>query len=296
MWRAYLGLAKPGIISGNLIAAAAGYFLAAQGNINATLLAVIVGTSLVVASGCVFNNYIDQDIDQKMQRTRYRIDLINSIGVMPLLIYATLLGVLGFACLAYFSNWLATGFALLGFIVYVGLYSLKYKRSSIYGTLIGSLSGACPPIIGYIAVTNQFDIGAAILLATFCFWQIPHSYAIAIYRFADYKAANIPVLPIEQGVQKARKHMIAYIIAFAVAALMLSICGYVGVVYTLVMGSVSLYWLYLAKVGYQLENQQIWAKKVFIFSIIAIVAFSTLISLDYVLNPEALQIRIPFTI
>lgn len=296
MLRSYLKLAKPGIISGNLIAATAGYFLAAQGNINATLLAVMLGTSLVVASGCVFNNYIDRDIDQKMRRTRYRIDLINSVGVRQLLIYASLLGVFGFVGLAYFTNWLATGFALLGFAVYVGLYSLKYKRSSIYGTLIGSLSGACPPIIGYVAVTNQFDVGAAILLATFCFWQIPHSYAIAIYRFDDYKAADIPVLPIAQGVQKARRHMIGYIIAFAAASLMLSVCGYVGAVYTLVMGSISLYWLYLAKVGYQAENQQLWAKKVFIFSIVAIVTFSALISLDYVLNPETSPIHLTFAI
>lgn len=284
MWRDYLTLAKPGIIMGNLIAAAAGYFLAARGQIDATIVAVVSGTTLVVASGCVFNNYIDRDIDQKMRRTRHRIEIIRRIGIAQVLKFASILGIAGFAVLAVYTNLMALCFAMLGFVVYVGLYSLKYKRHSTYGTLIGSLSGACPPIIGYVALTRRFDVGAAILLATFCFWQIPHSYAIAIYRSADYKAAAIPVLPIVKGVHKARQHIIAYIVAFAVATLTLAFFGYVGGVYTLVMGLISLYWLYLAKVGYRPDAQELWAKKVFLFSLVAIITFSMLISIDFVMS------------
>lgn len=62
----------------------------------------------------------------------------------------------------------------MGFVVYVGVYSLYMKRHSVYGTLIGSLSGAAPPVIGYCAVTGEFDSGAAILLAIFSLWQMPH--------------------------------------------------------------------------------------------------------------------------
>lgn len=286
MWRDYWILSKPGIISGNLIAAGAGYCLAAQGRVEfAVLLPMLLGTALVIASGCVLNNYIDRDIDQKMRRTRYRLRMFARVGARSALVFAATAGSLGLLLLAWSTNVLALGFAALGFWVYVVLYSLVYKRSSIHGTLIGSLSGACPPIIGYVAARGQFDSGAAILLATFCFWQIPHSYAIAIYRFADYKAANIPVLPIAEGVQKARRHMIGYIIAFAAAVLMLSLFGYTGAFYALIMGAISLYWLYLAKVGYCVEaEQQRWAKRQFVFSIVAITAFSILISLDYVLT------------
>ena len=289
MWRDYLVLCKPGIIMGNLIAAGAGYFLAAQGHVQfGVLFSVLLGTALVIASGCVLNNYIDRDIDSKMRRTQYRLRMFARVGTRPALVFGATIGSLGLMVLAWGTNVLAVGFAALGFWVYVVLYSLVYKRSSIHGTLIGSLSGACPPIIGYVAARGQFDTGAVILLATFCFWQIPHSYAIAIYRFDDYKAANIPVLPVAVGVQKARKHMIAYIIAFAAAVLMLSLFGYTGAFYSLIMGSISLYWLYLAKVGYQVEaEQQLWAKRQFMLSIIAITAFSILISLDYVLSGPA---------
>lgn len=282
MFKDYLLLTKPGIIMGNFIAAASGFFLASRGNIDvATLGFMLLGISLVIASGCVLNNAIDRDIDRKMSRTKNRALASGRLQVPTALVYGALLGVLGFATLILQTNWVAVFFAALGIVVYVGLYSLRYKRSSVYGTLIGSLSGACPPVIGYVAVTNQFDIGAAILLLTFCLWQIPHSYAIAIYRFDDYRAAKIPVLPIEQGIQAARRHMIAYIIGFAVAALMLTYHGYVGNLYALIMGGCSLYWLYLAKIGYQPENEQLWARKLFVFSIVIIVAFSVLISVDF---------------
>ncbi|STE87925.1 protoheme IX farnesyltransferase [Escherichia coli] len=109
--------------------------------------------------------------------------------------YATLLGIAGFMLLWFGANPLACWLGVMGFVVYVGVYSLYMKRHSVYGTLIGSLSGAAPPVIGYCAVTGEFDSGAAILLAIFSLWQMPHSYAIAIFRFKDYQAANIPVLP-----------------------------------------------------------------------------------------------------
>ncbi|MDO4643398.1 MAG: heme o synthase [Cardiobacteriaceae bacterium] len=281
MLRDLVILAKPGIIGGNLLAAAAGYFLGAQGNIElSVLLSVLIGSSAVIASGCMFNNYFDRDIDQKMRRTRHRIGALQRTGYGTTLILASVEVILGLLVLWFGASLLAAGFGLLGFTVYVILYTLCYKRQSVHGTLIGSLSGACPPIIGYCAACGRFDMGALILLATFCFWQVPHSYAIAIYRYDDYRAANIPVLPLKDGIQQARKHIIAYIIAFAIAALMLALCGYTGIFYTLSMGSLSLYWLYLAKVGYQPSGAQRWAKKVFLFSLVTITAFSFLISID----------------
>lgn len=285
MFKDYLMLTKPGIIMGNLIAAGAGFFLAAQGNIDFFLfLMVCLGTALVVASGCIFNNYIDRDIDKKMSRTQNRALAQGRVDVRLALALAAILGVAGFYCLYAATNVMAVLFAAIGFLVYVGFYSLRYKRNSVYGTLIGSLSGACPPVIGYIAVTGAFDLGAIILLVTFCFWQIPHSYAIAICRYDDYKAANIPVLPVKYGIEIARMHMMVYIVAFACAALLLSARGYAGNIYALVISLMSLYWLYLVKVGYKKQEEVVWGRKNFIFSVVMITVFSVLISVDYVVH------------
>ncbi|ODA35578.1 heme o synthase [Veronia pacifica] len=281
MIKPYLKLTKPGIIGGNLVARG-GVLLASQGNIDwLLLLAVCFGTTLIVASGCVFNNVIDIDIDRLMKRTCERELVKKVVPVSYALAWATTLGIVGFYTLYAFTSLVAFEFGVLGFAVYVGLYSLHYKRKSVYGTLIGGLSGACPPVIGYCAVTGHFDAGAAILFITFCIWQLPHSYAIAIYRFEDYKSASIPVLPVEVGVARARYHIIGYIIAFAIASLALTYLGYAGSWYALGMGLVSLHWLYIAKVGYQKVPDEQWGKQMLLCSIASIMVFCVMISLDF---------------
>ncbi len=286
MFKDLLALTKPGIIFGNLIASVSGFLLAAQGNVDFFLLAMmVIGTTLVIASGCIFNNYIDRDIDQKMARTQDRALAQGRVSGSLALSLGTITGALGFYTLYAGTNTMALLFGVIGFIVYVGFYTLRYKRSSVYDTLVGSLSGACPPVIGYVSVTGNFDVGAAILLVTFCFWQIPHSYAIAICRYSDYKAANIPVLPVEQGLEAARFHMYFYIMGFALAALLLAERGYAGTIYTLVISLMSLYWLYLVKAGNKFQDEVAWGRKLFVFSIVTITVFSVLISFDYVVKP-----------
>ncbi len=240
-----------------------------------------MGVSLVVASGCVFNNVIDRDIDKKMERTKNRVLVKGLISLKVTLVYASLLGIAGFALLYIAANPLAMWLAVMGFIVYVGVYSLYMKRHSVYGTLIGSLSGAAPPVIGYCAVSNQFDAGALILLLIFSLWQMPHSYAIAIFRFKDYQAANIPVLPVVKGISVAKHHITLYIVAFAVATLMLSLGGYAGYKYLVVAAAVSVWWLGMALSGYKNAiDDRVWARKLFVFSIVAITSLSVMMSVD----------------
>ena len=282
MIKQYLQVTKPGIIFGNLISVVGGFLLASKGSIDYPLfLATLLGVSLVVASGCVFNNYIDRDIDKKMERTKNRVLVRGLIAPSVSLVYATILGIAGFALLYIAANPLAMWLAVMGFVVYVGIYSLYMKRHSVYGTLIGSLSGAAPPVIGYCAVTNEFDAGALILLAIFSLWQMPHSYAIAIFRFKDYQAANIPVLPVVKGISVAKNHITLYILAFMIATLMLTLVGYAGYKYLIVAAAVSVWWLGMALRGYKTENDSVWARKLFVFSIIAITSLSVMMAVDF---------------
>lgn len=282
MFKQYLQVTKPGIIFGNLISVIGGFLLASKGSINYSLfLYTLVGVSLVVASGCVYNNVIDRDIDRKMERTKNRVLVTGLISPNASLIYATALGIAGFITLWFGANPWACGLGVMGFVVYVGVYSLYMKRKSVYGTLIGSLSGAAPPVIGYCAVTNDFDAGALILLAIFSLWQMPHSYAIAIFRLKDYQAANIPVLPVVKGISVAKNHITLYIVAFAVATLMLSLGGYAGYKYLIVGVAVSVWWLGMALSGYRADNDRVWARKLFVFSIVAITSLSVMMSVDF---------------
>lgn len=282
LMKQYLLITKPGIIFGNLVSVAGGFFLASRGEIDlALLLATALGISLVIASGCVFNNYIDRDIDSKMERTRNRVLVRGLIPASHALIYGSVLGLAGITLLYVTTNMLTVWLSLFGFAIYVGAYSLYLKRNSVYGTLIGSLSGAAPPVIGYCAVSNSFDMGAVILLVIFSLWQMPHSYAIAIFRLKDYTAASIPVLPVKKGILATKKHIVLWIMAFVVATLMLTLSGYTGVQYLVVAGAIGIYWLGMALAGYKTDNDQAWAKKLFMFSIVTITALSVMMSIDF---------------
>ncbi|EOX5554879.1 heme o synthase [Yersinia enterocolitica] len=282
MIKQYLQVTKPGIIFGNLISVVGGFLLASKGVIDYPLfLATLFGVSLVVASGCVFNNYIDRDIDRIMERTKNRVLVKGLIDPKVSLIYASILGIAGMLLLYVGANPLAMWLAVIGSVIYVGVYSLYMKRKSVYGTLIGSLSGAAPPVIGYCAVTGQFDMGALILLLIFSLWQMPHSYAIAIFRFKDYQAANIPVLPVIKGISVTKNHITLYILAFMVATLMLTLSGYAGYKYLVVAAAVSVWWLGMALRGYKATNDSVWARKLFVFSIIAITSLSVMMSVDF---------------
>ena len=278
----YLLVTKPGIIFGNLVTAAGGFFLAAKGRIDiAVLLPTIIGIALVVASGCVLNNCIDRKMDRKMARTRNRVLAKGLMSPKVAVFYASLLGIAGTALLWVATNILSVAVVLTGFAIYVGLYSLYFKRHSVYGSIIGSLAGAAPPLAGYCAVSNRFDLGASILLMIFSLWQIPHSYAIAIFLNDDYTAAAIPIMPVKQGIPAAKKHIVGFIPVFTAAAFMLTFGGYTGYSYLVVAAAVGLSWLVMAVSGCKTSDDRRWAKKLFAFSILTIFVLSLMMSIDY---------------
>ncbi len=273
----YYLLTKPGIVVGNLVTVAAGFLLASGGNLHFSLFcATLIGLALVMASACVFNNYIDRPIDQKMKRTQNRALVQELISGRSALLFATLLGLLGLTTLLYYTNVLTVAIATVGFFVYVILYSM-WKCRTIYGTAIGSIAGAIPPVVGYCAVSNRFDMGAAILFAIMVLWQMPHFFSIAMYHFEDYKAAAIPVLPIKKGSYKTKKHMVVYIIAFTFATLLLTLFHYTGYIYLTVAALLGCAWLVFCLKGFKSTNEQIWARDMFRLSLVIITVLSFLI-------------------
>ncbi|MFG4480348.1 heme o synthase [Acinetobacter baumannii] len=282
MLKKYLFLTKPGILFGNFITTLGGFFLAAQGSIDILLLLLtLIGTTLVVASGCVVNNVIDQDIDTKMQRTQNRALVKKTISPTVALVYAFVLGVMGFSILWFGVNGYAFLFAMIGFIVYVGFYSLWTKRTSIHQTVIGSISGASPPVIGYTAVTHQFDVAALLLFLAYALWQMPHSWAIAIYRFDDYKKAGIPILPVARSIYRTKIECVIYILLFAAVLNGLYCFGYTNVFFLITFNALTAYWFYLSIIGFKAENDQLWAKRFFLYSVILITLLSLSFSFTY---------------
>lgn len=283
MFRRYLSVTKPGIIMGNFISGAGGFLLASRGDVDLWLMcATLIGLSLIIASGCAINNVIDRDIDVVMARTRKRVTVTGEMSAFSALSHGVVLGIIGFGLLIAYTTPVAVLFGLFGYFIYVVVYSLYMKRKSVYGTFVGSLSGAVPPVVGYCAVTGQFDMGAVILLVMFSLWQMPHSYAIAIFRFKDYQAANIPVLPVSHGIDKAKQRIVIYIAIYALVVMLLPIAGFTGMAFMAVACTTSFWWLLMALRGYRRDVDIVgWARRVFAFSIVNITALSIAMALDY---------------
>lgn len=250
---------KPGIIFGNSITCAAGFALAAKNHGSLLLfIETLLGLGCIIASACVFNNYIDRDTDKKMIRTQNRPLAKGTISTQKALVFAVLLGLLGTTVLAVFTNTLTCIVALTGFIIYVLLYGF-YKYLTVYGTLIGSIAGAIPPVVGYTAVTNHLDTAAFLLFLIITLWQMPHFYAIAMYRIDDYTAASIPVLPIKEGFYTTKIHMMFYVIAFTIASAQLTLFGYTGYIYLTLISLLGFSWCYICYQGFNSTNSAAWS-------------------------------------
>ncbi|HEY5442556.1 MAG TPA: heme o synthase [Candidatus Saccharimonadales bacterium] len=279
MFKVYYQLTKPGIIYGNLLTAAAGYLLASKWQIEwRAFLGLLAGISLVIASACVFNNYLDRGLDEKMQRTRRRALVTGQIAGPQALIYAAFLGVIGFALLIGYTNGLTVAIGAGAFVDYIVLYGVA-KRRSVYGTLVGSISGAAPVVAGYCTFTDRFDGGAVILFLILVFWQMPHFYAIALYRLKDYKAAGLPVWPVARGARSAKVQILLYVAGFIIVNLALSVFGYAGVVYAVVMTLLGGYWLWRGLKGFQADSDRRWGRSMFLQSLTIILGLSIMLAL-----------------
>lgn len=284
MFKTYLRLTKPGVMLGNLLTTVAGYLLAAGGLSNWKLfVATTVGTGLVISSACVINNFLDQDIDAKMERTKSRPLITGEASGRGAVIFGSTLGLLGILILYLYTSLLVVGIGLIGFVVYVLFYGALSKRLSWHGTLVGSISGAMPILAGYAAARGRIDAGAVIVFLILFFWQMPEFYSISIYRRKEYKAAGIPVVSVVKGVDFTKILILIYTLAFSLSAISLALFGYTGIIYLVVMGALCLYWLKIGIDGLKTADNDRWARRMFKFSLVMILAVCALLPLGALL-------------
>lgn len=282
--RVYYSLAKPGVMYGNVLTCAAGFLLASRWHSSFGLFAATVGgMALIISSACALNNFLDRDIDKKMERTRKRVTVTGEVPPRNAAIFAVAIGVAGFAVLAVFTSWLVTAIGAAGYVIYVVFYGMLGKRRSVHGTLVGSLSGAAPILGGYCAASGKIDAGAILVFLILFFWQMPEFYSISIYRRQEYAAAGVPVISVARGVKRTKLEILIYTAAFTLAIILLGVFGPARYTYLAVMTLLSLYWLWLAIKGQRTADDSKWARGMFRFSLVIILALSTMLSFGSVL-------------
>lgn len=274
-------LTKPGVTYGNLITTVAGYLFAANGLIGwPVFIALTIGTWWVIASACVINNYLDQDIDAKMERTRRRPLLAGEVTGRQAVVFGAVLGVAGTLILAIFTNWWVVSVGVFGWVVYVWLYGALGKRQSVHGTLVGSVSGAAPILAGYVAVTNYLDTTGLLLFLILFFWQMPEFYSISIYRRKEYARANIPVSAVVRGVTATKRQIFAYTILTITCLLLLIASPLTSWTYAAVMIIFSARWLQIAAEGIVTNDDNTWAKHMFRYSLVILVTLCAALALN----------------
>lgn len=259
---------------------AAGFMFVTGSRVNfIRLIAFLTGNALVIACGCIVNNIIDRDIDSKMERTQKRPLVTGKINVTSAAVFAVICLIAGTILLWKYTNLLTLLIGYWALFFYVVVYGYA-KRTTSYGTEVGSLPGAASILAGYTAVTAHIDMTGIILFLSLVFWQMPHFFAIAIFRAKEYAAAKIPVLPLTKGLGATKLRMLGYTIVFAGTSLALYFTGYASKTYAVVMAVTSAYWLILGVRGLNTPHPVKWARKMFSVSLLVLLVFCLVLVLD----------------
>ncbi len=279
--QSYYRLTKPGIIRGNIMVATAGFLFASKGNIDIVRgVWLLVGTTTIIASACVYNNIYDRHLDAHMKRTKKRALVRGEISVKNASLFAYLLLIAGMFVLYTYVNSLTLLIGLIGFIDYVFVYT-PLKARTHHATLLGGISGATPPVAGYVAVTNSFDMTALALFLILFFWQMPHFFAIALFRSDEYKAGGVPIHPLAKGTAATKIQILLYTIAFLAACIVLYQMSEVSHSFIVVMTAATVYWLWYGLKSFKSENVVRWAKGMFGISLLILLSFSLVLGLDF---------------
>jgi protoheme IX farnesyltransferase len=276
--KSYIQLMKPGITISNTLSGVAGFFLAASfvPFSFSALVGVIGGIAGIIASACVVNNVLDRNIDLRMKRTAKRDVASGIISVRNALLYGIALAAIGFGLLAFLTNAVTVLLGVIAYIWYVVIYGLA-KRHTVFSTLIGGVAGSLPPTAGYTALTGTVDAGAIIVFLILFFWQMPHFYAIAMFRQSDYAAAGLPVWSVKYGLKSTKRQILTYTVLFAISASLLTVYGYTGIIYLVGVLLLSLFWIYKGITLYKTVDDIKWARTMFGISLVVLLAMCLLI-------------------
>lgn len=264
--RDWYRLTKPGIVYGNSLHALAGILFGAAFYDWNLLSAVgaLLGIGLVIASACVANNYLDRQIDAQMKRTQKRASAAGRLSLKAAICGSAGLGLSGLVILVLTTNWLTVSLGLVAYIFYVWIYGYA-KRTTIHSTLVGAIPGALPAVAGYTALSGRLDLMAWVIFGLIFIWQLPHFYAIAIFRRHEYAQAELPIIscrwPLERIVSLIRLSAGIFWLLALVSAIYLLV-WWAGIILLLAAS------VWLAITLQNFSDIDKWSRRVFVSSLI----------------------------
>ena len=269
-WKDYLELTKPKVVLLILITAIVGMFLATPGMVPWNILIIgTVGIGFAAGGAAVVNHVVDQRIDAIMARTLKRPIASGKIPDKNAIVFATILSLSSMIMLYFFINPLTALLTFFGLVGYAFVYTMYLKRATPQNIVIGGLSGAIPPLLGWTAVdgyTGTIHPHALLLVLIVFVWTPPHFWALAIFRRDEYAKADIPMLPVTHGIDFTKTNIILYTILLFFAGLLPYLTHMSGLVYLITSSILGLIFLAYA-IKLKLSDERKIAMDTFKYSI-----------------------------
>lgn len=286
-WRDYFELTKPRVVALLLLTAVVGMFLAQDPSVAIlppwqALLFGTLGIGLASGSAAAVNHVMDQRIDAIMARTSNRPLPKGKMTTIPASLFAAFLALASMVMLWFLVNPTTAVLTLISLVGYAFIYTGYLKRATTQNIVIGGLSGAAPPLLGWASVSGDVHPHALLLVLIIFVWTPPHFWALAIHRKDDYAKANIPMLPVVFGVEFTKTSVFAYTVLLILTTLLPYLTGMCGLIYligSLVLGFWFLWHAYLLK--YRDDGKQ--AMATFRFSIVYLMALFVVLLVDHYL-------------
>lgn len=269
----YFMLMKPRVMSLVVFTAISGMLLA-PGNIHPLIAFVsILCITISAGSAAAINMWYDSDIDAIMKRTKKRPIVTGAVKADEALAFGIIIGTIAIIMMAVSVNIISAILLAFTILYYICIYTIWLKRRSVQNVVIGGVSGALPPIIGWASVTGNISWQAFALFAIIFIWTPPHSWALALYRSDDYKNCNVPMMPVIKGVLYTKKQILFYSVAMFLISLwpyFLKISNYLYLITAIIFGLIFLYYavsLFADTVQNYAAKQLFWYSVLYLFII-----------------------------
>ncbi len=266
--RQYLVLTKPRVTQLAVFCAVIGMFLATPTLPDMQkVIAGTLGIWLLAAAAFAVNCLIEQRVDARMLRTARRATATGSISSAQVILFSGALGGIGMFVLYRWVNPLTMWLTFATFVGYAVIYTVILKPRTPQNIVIGGLSGAMPPALGWAAVADAVPAEAWLLVLIIFIWTPPHFWALALYRTRDYENSGLPMLPVTHGQQFTRLHILLYSIALMATTALPFVIGMSGWLYFLCAMVLGALFVWYAWKLYRQYSDEL-SRKLFRFSIL----------------------------
>ncbi len=288
-WRDYYEMTKPKVVYLLVFTAVVGMFLANDvtqswlPSLNALIWGTI-GIGFASGAAAVVNHVVDARIDTIMARTMQRPVAQGRVEPKKAVIFAIALASIAMAMLWFLVNPLTAVLTLGGLVGYAFIYTMFLKRATPQNIVIGGLSGAIPPLLGWTSVTASADPNAWLLVLIIFTWTPPHFWALSIHRIEDYAKAEIPMLPVTHGEEFTKTSILLYCILLILSTVLPFLTGMSGVIYLVAAIALGLWFLYYCLVLKYRETDGV-AMKTFGVSIGYLTLLFVVLLIDHYLKP-----------